>query len=63
MPAFLIFLGGLGVIALIYFIMGKYDYKKDPSETEDGRIINLDEYEHKIRGENNYPPVKKIQNN
>jgi len=50
------------VIAIGLFLMGRYSAKKDPTEREDAKVINLDEYEYKISGDD-FPPLKKVQRN
>ena len=55
-------IAALIVIASGLLLMARYSVKKDPTEREDAKIINLDEYEYRISGDD-YPPLKKVQRN
>lgn len=43
------------------FLIGRFSTKEDPTERKDGKVIHLDDYEEKLRGD--YPPVRKVQEN
>jgi len=55
-------IAGLIVLALGIGVLAHYSKKEDPSETEDGKVIKLDDHEYHISGDE-YPPLKKVQEN
>ena len=55
-------IAGLIVLALGIGVLAHYSKREDPTETQDGKVIKLDEHEHHIGGDD-YPPLKKAQSN
>ncbi len=55
-------IAGLIVLTFGIGILARYSKREDPSETEEGKVIKLDDHEYKISGDE-YPPLKKVQEN
>jgi hypothetical protein len=55
-------IGGLIVLIIGLAFLARYSKKKDPTETDEGRVIPFDDPEHRI-GEDNLPDWKQRHSN